>query len=178
MESRHRLYNFWNDPTFISVFFLLSTTGCSEISCIHAKTSTTSPPRIIMPFVSRSHYEPPRIMPYQQKSPPEPSSTSVLVSGSQLPSRVHQPLRDPSHGRACPCFSCRFHVALFWRNGRETNFIKYFLLERNSGSIFSTPSYFPQSSESGEISPEILSFQRLYMAFFCCRLSRWWQCFP
>ncbi|XP_046464007.1 uncharacterized protein LOC124209837 isoform X1 [Daphnia pulex] len=106
--------------------------GCSEISCIHAKTSTTSPPRIIMPFVSRSHYEPPRIMPYQQKSPPEPSSTSVLVSGSQLPSRVHQPLRDPSHGRACPCFSCR-----------------------NSGSIFSTPSYFPQSSESGDDSASL-----------------------
>ncbi len=175
MESRH--LDFWNDPTFISVFFLLSTTGCSEVSCIHAKTSTT-PPKIIMPFVSRSHYEPPRIMPYQQKSPPEPSSTSVLVSGSQLPSRVHQPLRDPSHGRACPCFSCRFHVALFLRNGRETNFYKYFCWKETAGLFFQRPPTFRNLANLVRLG-HILRFFRFSfcMPLFCCRLSRW-QCFP
>lgn len=137
MESRQsfRFFKQNNDLTFIYFFFFrLSTTGCSEISCIHAKKST--PPKIIMPFVSRSLYEPPRIMPYQQMSPPETSSTSVLVSGSQLPSRVHQPLRDPSHRRTCPCFGCRFHIEIFLRNGRFfTNIYIYIFFFRKEQRV-------------------------------------------
>nr|CAH0103862.1 unnamed protein product [Daphnia galeata] len=100
--------------------------GCSEVSCIQTKTSTTSS-RIIrpMPFINRSLYEPPCIMSYQEISPSGPSSASVLVSGSQLSSRVQQPLRDAT-GHDRPCFVC------------------------SSGSIFSAVSYFPQSSESGD----------------------------
>jgi hypothetical protein len=91
-------------------------------------------------------------MSYQEISPSGPSSASVLVSGSQLSSRVQQPLRDAT-GHDRPCFVCRFHHTPITYNEGDTNF-KY--LKKSSGSIFSAVSYFPQSSESGMIARSLV----------------------
>lgn len=149
----YRTLFFFFKLTHLLIFFWLPSSGCSEVSCIQTKTSTTSS-RIIrsMPFINRSLYEPPCIMSYQEISPSGPSSASVLVSGSQLSSRVQQPLRDAT-GHDRPCFVCRFHRTHITYNEGDTNF-KY--LKKSSGSIFSAVSYFPQSSESGMIARSLV----------------------
>lgn len=101
--------------------------GCPEATCIRS-VSSTAPPRMMMPFIGRSLFDRPPVMLYQQTSTFEPLNTTILVSGSSIPShpeKSHECQLDHSVFHRPPCFHC-------------------------SGSTFSTSSHLALSSESGD----------------------------
>ncbi|XP_032779375.2 uncharacterized protein LOC116917883 isoform X3 [Daphnia magna] len=103
--------------------------GCPEATCIRS-VSSTAPPRMMMPFIGRSLFDRPPVMLYQQTSTFEPLNTTILVSGSSIPShpeKSHECQLDHSVFHRPPCFHCR-----------------------SSGSAFSTSSHLALSSESGD----------------------------
>ncbi|KAK4003948.1 hypothetical protein OUZ56_005693 [Daphnia magna] len=83
---------------------------------------------MMMPFIGRSLFDRPPVMLYQQTSTFEPLNTTILVSGSSIPShpeKSHECQLDHSVFHRPPCFHC-------------------------SGSAFSTSSHLALSSESGD----------------------------